>query len=404
MITGLEGIPGSGKSYEAVTYHVLPALKSGRKVITNLPLNVEAFAAIDPAYASLIEVRTRPLPRLGDWDASNIAEREAFQLWTDREPEPPGEGVFPFGTVWDYYSTWTGAKGEGPLFVIDECHVAFPRDETPDQVVQWFKLHRHFNVDVLLMTQSFRDINQPIAQLLATLIKCRKADILGRADKYIRKVHAGYRGAEIQRDERPYKKQYFGLYKSNTQSGANAEAAAQDFLPMVVKFKWFQRVFYALGAAYIVWAFWPQEGTNIFGARTPQSAAVASAQPHAKPVTQASTAPARGPGATQQDTPAPPPEKPIEPLQGKGLHITGALVSKDRDQTVFIVSMEGRRIFDTTSDQLEAAGYYWQRINHCMGWITWAHERRPVTCDAPALNDGSQGRPMVVEAASPARS
>lgn len=60
---------------------------------------------------------------------------------------------------------------------------------TPDGVVQWFKLHRHYNAEVLLMTQSFRDINQPIAQLIAMLIKCRKADILGNRNEYIRKVH-----------------------------------------------------------------------------------------------------------------------------------------------------------------------------------------------------------------------
>ena len=52
MINGLEGIPGSGKSYEATVYHVLAALQTGRLVITNLPLNVEVFAAIDPAYRS----------------------------------------------------------------------------------------------------------------------------------------------------------------------------------------------------------------------------------------------------------------------------------------------------------------------------------------------------------------
>ena len=73
MINGLEGIPGSGKSYEGVVYHVLPALKAGRKVITNLPLNVDAFAAIDPAYRDLIEVRTRPAPCIGEWNAANIA-------------------------------------------------------------------------------------------------------------------------------------------------------------------------------------------------------------------------------------------------------------------------------------------------------------------------------------------
>jgi len=45
MIYGIVGRPGGGKSYEAVAFQVIPALKSGRKVITNLPLQIEHFVA-----------------------------------------------------------------------------------------------------------------------------------------------------------------------------------------------------------------------------------------------------------------------------------------------------------------------------------------------------------------------
>ncbi len=108
-VNALEGIPGSGKSYEAVAYHVLPALRSGRKVITNLPLNIDAFAAIDPAWRDLIEIRTRPAPRIGDWNAANIAEHEAFRLWTGREPEPQPETTFHVRVcVGHVTGTWRG--------------------------------------------------------------------------------------------------------------------------------------------------------------------------------------------------------------------------------------------------------------------------------------------------------
>ena len=50
MINGLEGIPGSGKSYEAAAHQIMSALQAGTLVITNLPLNVEKYARIDPAY------------------------------------------------------------------------------------------------------------------------------------------------------------------------------------------------------------------------------------------------------------------------------------------------------------------------------------------------------------------
>ncbi|MDF5473676.1 zonular occludens toxin domain-containing protein, partial [Vibrio parahaemolyticus] len=34
MIYAIAGRPGGGKTYEAVAYHIIPAIKEGRKVIT----------------------------------------------------------------------------------------------------------------------------------------------------------------------------------------------------------------------------------------------------------------------------------------------------------------------------------------------------------------------------------
>ncbi|BDR08716.1 zonular occludens toxin [Comamonas thiooxydans] len=414
MINGLEGIPGSGKSYEAVAYHVLPALQAGRKVITNLPLNIDALAAIDPSYRDLVEVRTRPTPQLGDWNAANIAEQEAFQLWTDKEPIPQSENVFTFGTVWDYYSEWRGSKNQGPLYVIDECHVALPKLGTPESVVQWFKLHRHYNADVLLMTQSFRDINQPIAQLIATLIKCRKADILGRKDSYIRKVHAGYRGAVIQTDEREYKSQYFGLYRSNTQSSGSAESGVTDVSPMIVKFNRFKKFWLLLSVLLVIWAFWPDGKHDVWGRKIvpspPVKPRVLGPAPGAvaTPVV-ASSAPASvepKPKESQQATAAPAEAAPQtkEPLFGKQLHVAGHLSKKDKSVTLFIVSDGTRRMFEVTSDDLEDAGYSVKRLANCMVTVKFDGVVRPVTCDAPYLNTGGQDRPLVVDAATGSRS
>ncbi|MFN1568607.1 zonular occludens toxin domain-containing protein, partial [Vibrio harveyi] len=45
-ISLLKGKPRSGKSYEAVRYHILPAIQEGRKVVTNIPLNIDEFVKI----------------------------------------------------------------------------------------------------------------------------------------------------------------------------------------------------------------------------------------------------------------------------------------------------------------------------------------------------------------------
>jgi len=408
MIIGIEGIPGSGKSYEAVAYHILPALKSGRKVITNLPLDLEAFAAIDPEYPDLIEIKNRPSPILGRWDASNIASVPAFQPFDDGHVEPVAESVFTFGTVWDYYDDWHAQDGRGPLYVIDECHVSLPKLGTSAAVVEWFKLHRHFNVDVVLLTQSFRDINQPIALLLATLIKCRKADILGKADHYIRKVHAGYRGAVIQTGQRVYKKQYFGLYKSHTQGVSLSEEEARDVSPMIVKFNRIKWAVVALAVTSMVWAFWPKKDTNVFGLKTkPTPTPAVAPAPRPAPVASAPVQPASV-AASAPALPASFPSEAIKksgefgPLAGKQISIMGMLASGEAQVTIFVVSDGGRRMFDVTSDELERAGYSFELFGYCFGWLKFDDSgvKHAVTCDAPELGQGTQDRPIVYDSAA----
>lgn len=407
MINGLEGIPGSGKSYEAVVFHVLPSLQKGRRVITNLPLFVEALVAIDPAYVDLIELRTRSMPVLGIWDAEAIdvnGNGSAFQLADVRHFDAV-KNVPVFGSVWDYYSAWKHpTSGMGPLFVIDECHLALPAVHTSQEVIEWYKLHRHFNADVLLMTQSFRDINQPTARLMAMLIRCRKADILGRKDSYIRKVHAGYRGAVISTSERKYESQYFGLYRSHTQGNSVAESIAQDVAPLSVKLRRFTRGFWGVtliaAAAFVFWySSKPPTGPKVTTTKVvtagPPSGHVASPAPVASVPSRAASAP----GAAEVPAPVD-----LEPLNGKGVHITGVLRSIKGVVHTFAVSGGGVRQFDVVTADLVAAGYSWRSLADCMGYLVFEGKTRVVTCDAPRLSSGSDNTPVVMDFNSGKRS
>ena len=428
MINGLEGIPGSGKSYEAVVMHVLPALKKGRKVITNLPLLVSVFEALDPSFAGLIELRTRPQPVLGVWDAEAVDDSgngEAFQLF------PPGhvheiEALFPFvgvgdtnevrlrkpvkshasvfGSVWDFYSPWKHpVSGLGPLFIIDECHLAMPAKGTEDEVIEWFKLHRHFNADVLLATQSFRDMCQPIARLFEILIRCRKGTVLGRSDSYIRKVFAGYRGAEISTEMRKYQPQYFSLYKSHTQGNSVAEAGASDVKPFNVKFRRFTWAFWVVALGVCAYVFWPDPTKkSSFGMKAPTSAPVVvkSAQSvvalPAGPVSSVASAPVAAASA--------PVVPDLEPLKDKQIHISGWMRSAKGLVQTFIVSMAGVRQFDLLQRDLVGAGYRFESLGECIGYLHWKDKTRTVTCDAPVLASGAQNAPVVMDAGSGKRS
>ena len=75
------GKSGSGKGYEVCVYHILVALTQGRKVITNMPLVMEKWAAIDPSFPALIEMRKRAMPIRGTSEPTR--EQGAYNLFED---------------------------------------------------------------------------------------------------------------------------------------------------------------------------------------------------------------------------------------------------------------------------------------------------------------------------------
>ena len=104
------GLPGSGKSYSVVENQILPALKQGRRVVTNIPLHVH---------------KIRALPGLED---AQIVE---FPLDAVKaEPHRMNEFVTP-----------------GSLFVLDEAMRLWPAGEKVNKVPDEFKFllseHRH---------------------------------------------------------------------------------------------------------------------------------------------------------------------------------------------------------------------------------------------------------------------
>lgn len=412
MINGLEGIPGSGKSYEACVFQVLEALKEGCKCITNLPLNVDTYAAIDPAYRELIEIRYRPAPVRGTWDANRVdpatGQGQAFELFADGHTEPAPDGSRVFGTVWCYWSDWKHPKtGRGPKFFIDECHVAMPKIGTEKAVIEWYKLHRHFNVDVLLATQKFRQMSQDIAELMAMVIKVRKADVLGKPNEYIRKVHAGYRGAVIQEGLRKYEPHFFNLYKSHTQGSSVLEAGATDVAPLSVKLKRVTRIVWGISAvlvAFTVYSFSkdkpPKDNAPGFKSVVvkPDGKTDFEALNRVldKEAAEASTAPQGAAPGASIEAPAPVEEADPEPYGGKTLHLTGMMRLKGRTLYTFAVSASGAVMTQVTSDDLIAAGYRWQALTDCAGYLRWGKSAKAITCDAPMRQAGSPDKPIVM--------
>jgi zona occludens toxin len=366
MINLLLGAPGGGKSYEAVVYHVLPALQRGRKVVTNLPLHVEAFAAIDASFAPLIEVRTESL--------------------AGRDDE--GVPVRVFAHVLDWSDPWRHAEGFGPLYVVDECHMCLPKGETDRAVEEWFSMHRHHNVDVLLITQSYGKISQAIRDLVQMVYRVRKNVALGSTSSYTRKVQDGLRGEVVNTSIRKYEAKHFPLYRSHTQGSSAQEFNASDVRPIWMHWSFLGAAACLLLFAVVFFAFdvrapWSPKAAKK-GPAGPDLLAVAHGQD------KAASAPEL-PGAVRKvagqvlgklDPQA------GDPFARMGVHLTGLIQAGQRKVWTFALSQNGQVQTTITDAEMVAAGYTWKGQSICSGVLEFAGASRNVTCDAPQVTLG----------------
>lgn len=213
------GRPGSGKSYEAVAYHVITAIKDGRRVVTNLPLNIEHFVNVyGPEVLELIEVVKDGFSK----------ENGVIRAFSDPEHFTREE--------------WKNEAGQGPLFVIDECHFQYPRaardkKSSADLVacLEYFSMHRHYGHDILFMTQSLGKLHKDLRDMISVQYLVSKHSAAGSDKTYTRKVldGAGSRPTCLSEGVRRYDKTFFPFYKSHTQSDTSVnEAKAADIVPL----------------------------------------------------------------------------------------------------------------------------------------------------------------------------
>lgn len=355
MINMLLGPPGAGKSYEAVVFHVLPALLSGRKVITNLPLQVDSFRSYG-VDISLIDLR-----------------------------HPTAMNPKPFASLDDYGDDWRGDGGVGPLYVIDECHKSLPKGIASRQVEEWYAEHRHEGADILLITQSYGKISNAIRDMVQVVYRVRKATALGSDKKYIRKVQDGLRGEVMNESIRTYNPKRFKLYKSHTKTqGAVLEASASDVKPI-----W--RHWSVIGSALLL----PIGLVSLLF--TAGDALTADDEVPVDKTAMVSV-PSVLPGASfsnpKIDAPADPVKKVNKkdhPFKKLGLHIQAYLHSESERKTIYhlAASQNGQKVFILSTDDLLQAGYSLDFITPCLIEVRYGDSYDEfITCDAPKQSTG----------------
>lgn len=387
MINFLLGPPGGGKSYEAVAYHVLPALQAGRKVITNLPLNVEAFGTIDPSFPALIERRTETLakPYETDWEQAE-SNFKRFGL----SPKVRQFNKAAFSNKEDYGDPWRHPEtGSGPLYVIDECHIPLPRTGTPQDVEIWYSLHRHESADVLLITQSYGKVNRAIVDLVQVCYRVKKAVALGSSKKYIRKVQDGVRGAVVNESIREYQSKFYPLYRSHTLGGGK-ELEAKDIRPFWKHWSVIGAGVFVLGGlALLGWSL--SKGVGLDPADTVARAkAIQARAPGSSPAkpSQASVTPVAGPKEAE-----PKPKETDQKTQGVeaiggpydalGLHVLGSISNGKRRMYLVLTSLNGQPMKTFSDAELVEAGYKVEPVSPLVLSLSYGGKTRWVISDGP---------------------
>lgn len=358
MIYGIVGRPGGGKSYEAVAYQVLPALKEGRKVITNLPLQIDHFAAV-------LGEDVRDLIVVIDGQLNDFGSMER-----------------PFSKVADYNDQWRNDKGQGPLYVVDEAHMTLPNKNLNTEILEWYSLHRHYGVDIILVTQNLRKIHRDIKDMIEVTYYCAKNTALGSNSTYTRKVRSGANGDVVNTSIRKYEQAYFPFYKSHTASNSSVtEAMAADIVPLWKRWPVIgSTIFLIVGISILGWSFSDEENDALEKVQPVETVGTSAAQsvPEGTPVKETKN---------NNDW--------FGPLDSFKFFVTGyskqiAYIryrSSNRINNelsfykIYIdVYDNNQKLFSLDQIGLQEIGYKFEVLAECVYQVTWDNVDRIITC------------------------
>lgn len=202
-IVAYTGLPRSGKSYGVVENVIIPALKDGRTVVTNIPLRIGYLQE--------------------DFPKGKVVQ---FDTGVDR-------------SFWDI-----DKQPRGAVFVIDECWRYWPSgtkaNAIPEKEKQFFTEHGHVVGDdgktneIILVTQDLNQVAAFLRDLVEETYIARKLSAVGqsrkfRVDLYARAATGSKpRGAPLRQFYGTYKEEIYKYYISHTHNKTTYAAGMEE--------------------------------------------------------------------------------------------------------------------------------------------------------------------------------
>lgn len=211
------GVMGSGKSYEAVSSLILPAVASGRRVVSNIDgLN-------ESAIHEYILTHKGKFAKKGDITKESLGSIELVS--NERILEP-----FFFPNP-DTQSDKPSIVQPGDFVVIDEAWRFWAKESKPShEHKQFFKMHRHFanpetgvTCDLAIIIQDISGLYLDLKKVVEMTVRTTKLKSVGLNSRYRVDVYEGNRltrTAKTSSYQKSYNQKIFPLYKSYAVDGA----------------------------------------------------------------------------------------------------------------------------------------------------------------------------------------
>lgn len=382
MINGLFGRPRSGKSYEAVRYHILPAVKTKRMVVTNIPVNLDHVRLV---YGE----RAADLIIIVDTDFGDYGS------------------VRPFSKADDFTKyTWRNEDGLGPLFVVDEMHLNCGL-QADKGLLEYLSMHGHHGHDIICLTQSPRKLHKDLRDMIEISWRCSKMTAFGNDNGYFKKTYHGVSNRNsdsIHEEERTYDADYFRFYKSHTLSkSAVTETVANDIKGERNPYKKVSTIMIFVGVLFMCFLvgkiFFKSDESQIpkaskvdeidaivepVGAVLSTSSTVDSVD---SVVNDIAVSNARKRAAEYERLKSRSDD--YHPYYKVSLHVSGVSYVVERGvsyKTVyFVASQNGQPMFRINSSDLAMAGYDVQVLGDCMVSVGYFDYHDFLTCDNPSV-------------------
>ena len=217
------GLPGSGKSYDTVVNCLIPALREGRIVWTNLEgINFEYLSLVSGVSQSDLNKQLRCL---SDKEVK-LFYRTAYHRhhYLNNPDDYENEGI-----TWEMYvkknevdlELWLPSNAYVVIDEVQNYWGAKDYAKVPQEFDHFLSMHRHYGLDIIFITQRPARVYKEIQRLTEYIWMFEKMSKLGLSSRYKAAVRYADDRKSFKRVIRKYDSLYFPCYKSY--SGAEVQ-------------------------------------------------------------------------------------------------------------------------------------------------------------------------------------